>query len=44
MKRFILALAAVLCLGWLVPHAASAADRESLVEKVVRRGALRVGF
>ena len=44
MKRLIFALAAVLCLGCAVPHAASAADRESLVEKVVRRGALRVGF
>ena len=44
MKRFILALAAFLCLGCIAPQASSAADRESLVEKVVRRGALRVGF
>ena len=44
MKRFCLFMMALLFWGACAPADAVSADRETLIEKVVRRGALRVGF
>lgn len=44
MKHFFTAFLLVLGLSFCLPSAGTAASRESVIEKVVQRGTLRVGF
>ena len=44
MKRILAAFVLALGLSFCLPSAGSAASRDSIIEKVVQRGTLRVGF